>query len=326
MLKPGVFILLLFVVAFGVPCLAYLYVWLSCFGLWVEIRANGLPITVLDMLFMRLRRVSPDYIVHNLISLSHAGVDASPGDLEAHVLAGGDLQAVIDAVIAADKADLGVGFREVAAIDLAGRDVVDAVNTSVRPKVLLCPPANDPAKVISGVSKDGIRLGATARVTVRTQLSRLVGGAGEDTIVARVGEGIVAAMGGAPSHRDILERPETISEHLLAKGLDSGTCFEIVSVDIGDVDVLDNVAARLSSARAEADKRVAQANAEVRRAAAVAAHHEMTARTTEMEGKVVSAKADVPLALASAVAETNIGRSKPLRPTVNNRVRWRLQH
>ena len=308
-----------------VPLLAYALVFVMFFSLWLEAKANGLPVTVLGMLLMRLRRVSPARIIQCMISLHNAGVRVTIGELEAHVLEGGGVEAVTDAAIAADKADLGVDFRAVAAIDLAGRDVVEAVNTCVNPKVLLCPPASADVKAISGVSKDGIRLEARARVTVRTQLTRLVGGAGEDTIVARVGEGIVAAIGRASSHREILEKPELISEYLLAKGLDSGTCYEIVSVDIADVDIVDNVEARLRSAQAMADKRIAQAQAEERRALAVAVRHEMLAKTTEMEGRVTAAKADVPLGLASAFSEANFGSRSPLVATINERMRWRAR-
>lgn len=293
------------------------------FNLWLQVKAAGLPVSIFHLLMIRLRALDPGMVMENMIQLWKAGVEVPVGDLEAHILAGGDLVSVTNACISAEKADLGVDFRTVAAINLAGRDVVDAVNTRVNPKVLLCPPPVSGQDSISGVAQDGIRIAARARVTVRTQLTRLVGGAGEETIIARVGEGIVAAIGRAESHRDILERPEMISEYLLAKGLDSGTCFEILSVDVADVDVLDNVAARLISRRAEADKRIAQAQAEMRRAAAVAAQQQMRARTTQMRSHVESARATVPLALGSALREANMGRKVPLEATVNARLRWR---
>ena len=314
-------VILVAVVIIAVPCV----VLAMFFNLWLQAKASNVPVSLVDMLLMRLRRVSPETVVNCMISMSKAGISVDVHDLETHVLSGGDLLAVTEALISADKADLDVDFQRIAAIDLAGRDIVDAVNTRVSPKVLICPPPRAGITAISGVAKDGVRLAVRARVTVRTQLERLVGGAGEGTVIARVGEGIVTAIGSAESHRDILEKPETISEFLLAKGLDSGTCFEILSVDIADVDVIDNVAARLQSAQAETDKRIAQAHAEVRRAAAVAAHQEMKARTTEMESRVVAAKAVVPLAVSSACCEANLGRALPMAATVNPRMRWKLR-
>jgi len=312
-------IAVLVLVAAAVVCLVvFMFV-----GLWIQAKASGLSVSILRMLLMRLRRVDPAHLVNANISLAKAGIDVDIGNLEAHVLAGGGLDPVVDALIAAEKAGLDVDFRRVAAMDLAGRNVVDAVSTRVRPKVLLCPPAHIGQHAIAGVSRDGVRLGVRARVTVRTYLERLVGGAGEETIVARVGEGIVAAIGRADSHREILEKPDTISEYLLAKGLDSGTCFEILSVDIADVDVMDNVGARLRSIQADTDKRIAQAQAEVRRAAAVASRQEMKAKTKEMEGRVVAAKANVPLALSSALFESNLGSHRPVARTMDPRMRWK---
>ncbi|MBT3376226.1 MAG: UPF0365 family protein [Lentisphaerae bacterium] len=290
--------------------------------LWPQVKAAGVPVGLLDMVVMRLRQIDPARVVRAMITLYKAGLEVRLDDLQVHVMSGGDLDGVADALVSASKAGLDVDFAMLAAIDLAGRDVVDAVNTRVQPKVLVCPPATAQKDALSGVSRDGIRLAARARITVRTQLDRLVGGAGADTIVARVGEGIVSAIGRAPSHREILEKPELISEHILARGLDSGTCFEIVSVDISDIDVLDNISARLKSAQAGADKRIAQAQAEVRRAAAIAAQQEMVARTKEMEGRVTSAKSRVPLALSAAVAEANFGNSARLQPTMQSRLRW----
>jgi len=318
------FLLMLLLGVVSVALLAVLAACLAFLPLWIQAKASGVPVSMPDMLMMRLRRVSPGSLVGAMVPLWKAGITVDRRDLETHVLAGGDLLAVAEALISADKADLGVDFRQLAAIDLAGRDVVDAVTARVKPRVLLCPPAAaGGAGVISGVARDGVRLGARARITVRTRLDRLVGGAGAETVIARVGEGIVTTIGSADSHRNVLEKPEIISERLLAKGLDSGTCFEILSVDIADVDVLDNVGARLKSEQADADKRVAQAQAEMRRAAAVAARQEMKARTTEMEGRVVAAKADVPLALATALAEANFGPGRAMTKTLNPRLRWK---
>lgn len=292
-------------------------------NLWVNAKAAGVPLSILQMAMMRLRRIDPARILDAAIRLWKAGAATEIDALEAHVLAGGHLEAVVEALISARKAGIAVDFPAVAAIDLAGRDVVDAVQARVNPKVVTVPPAGSPSGGISGVARDGIRLEARARVTVRTRLERMVGGAGEDTIVARVGEGIVAAIGRAASHREILEKPDLISACLLEKGLDSGTCYEILSVDIADVDVLDNVAARLKSSQAEADKRIAQAQAEVRRATAVAAQQEMRARTVESAGRVTMARATVPLALAGACDEANLGSGHPLRPLLGHRLRWR---
>jgi len=293
------------------------------FNLWLQAKASGVPISILDMAMMQLRRVSPAFIVGSMIPMVKAGLDVNLGDVEAHVLAGGNLSAVTNALIRADKADLGMNFQQLAAIDLAGRDIADAVETHVSPKVLACPPLGRGADFISGVCQDGIRLSVQTRVTVRTRLDRLVGGAGEETIIARVGEGIVAAVGRATSHKEILESPDRVSEYLLSRGLDSSTCFEIISVDIADVSVLDNIGARLQSEQAGADKQIAQARAEVRRAAAVASRTEMEARTRQMEGQVESARAVVPRAAAAAFNESNLGGKRPLAPTCDHRLRWR---
>jgi uncharacterized protein YqfA (UPF0365 family) len=319
-------LLLILATGAGAVLLTCLFLLLLFFNLWINAKAAGVPLSVLRMAMMRLRRVDPARILDATIRLWKSG-DATPvDDLETHVLAGGHLEAVVEALIAAQKAGLPVDFRTVAAIDLAGRDVVDAVQSRVNPKVVTVPPAGAGLSGISGVARDGIRLEARALVTVRTRLERLVGGAGEDTIVARVGEGIVAAIGRAPSHREILEKPDLISAHLLDKGLDSGTCYEILSVDIADVDVVDNVAARLKSSQADADTRIAQAHAEIRRAAAVATQQEMKARTVESRGRVTVARATVPLALASALDEANLGSQHPLLPVHSQRLRWRMGH
>jgi uncharacterized protein YqfA (UPF0365 family) len=307
------------------PLLAVGVVFAMFFGLWLRAKAAGMPVSVFTLAMARLRGLNPEFLIDCLITLWNAGLEVDLDDLEAHVLCGGHLGAVVDAAISADKAGLDVTFRHLAAIDLAGRDVVDAVNTRVNPKVLVCPPQDVGHGTISGVARDGIRLEAKARVTIRTNLERLVGGAGEETVIARVGEGIVTAIGRADSHREILERPELISDCVLARGLDSGTCFEILSVDIADVDVVDNVSARLKSSQAEADKRIAQAKAEIRRAAAVAVHQEMKARTTESESRVKAARSTVPLGVAAAFEEANLGRHRPLPHSVNPRMRWQAR-
>jgi uncharacterized protein YqfA (UPF0365 family) len=311
-----------FVIILMAPLLALGALYAMFFGLWLRAKAAGMPVSIFNLAFARLRGLNPEFLVDCLITMWNAGLEVRMEDLEAHVLCGGHLGAVVDAAISAEKAGLEFSFQQLAAIDLAGRDVVDAVSTRVNPKVLVCPPPNVGNGSISGVARDGIRLEAKARITVRTDLERLVGGAGEDTIIARVGEGIVTAIGRADSHREILERPEIISQCVLARGLDSGTCFEILSVDIADIDVVDNVSARLQSSQAAADKRIAQANAEIRRAAAVAVQQEMKARTRESESRVAAAKSNVPLAAASAFAEANLGRRLPLRHSVNPRMRW----
>lgn len=313
----------LLAIVVGVPVLVVLVSVAAYFNLWLRSKASGVRVGIPDMVMMRLRRVPASTIVEALITLEKSGIEIPVETLEAFYLAGGNLWAVTDAAIAADKADLNIGFDRMAAIDLAGRDVADAVNTSVNPKVLLCPPENSGKRGITGVCQDGIRLAVQARVTVRTHLDRVVGGAGADTVVARVGEGIVAAIGRAKTHKDILQSPEAVAAYLLEHGLDSGTCFEIISVDVADVEVLDNVGATLRSARAETDKRIAQAKAEVRRAAAVAAHREMVSRTTEMESRVRAASSVLPLAAAAAVREYNLGSRHPVPAVTDDRVRWR---
>jgi len=319
-MTPILWILLLVLLA---PLLALTMMFFLFFGTWLRTKAVALPVSIFDLVWARLRGLRPEYLVDCMITLWNAGIKVPMADLEAHALCGGNLGAVTDAVVSAEKADLGVSFRELAAIDLAGRNVVDAVNTRVNPKVLVCPPVNSGLTVISAVARDGIQLGAKARVTVRTNLARLVGGAGEETIVARVGEGIVTAIGRAESHREILERPEVISAYVLSRGLDSGTCFEVLSIDIADVDVHDNVAARLRTSQAAADKRIAQARAEIRRAAALASQQEMKARTTESEARVEAARSIVPRGVAAAFEEGNLGQRRSLPHSVNARMRWR---
>ena len=269
-------------------------------GLWVTALFSGVRISIITLLTMRLRRVNPSLIVLNQIKLWKAGLKIGSNELEAHYLAGGNPTAVSDALIAADKASLNLSFERACAIDLAGRDLVDAIRTSVSPRVIATP-------LIAAVAKDGIQVKATARVTVRTNINRLVGGAGEETIIARVGEGIVTTIGSSASHKEVLENPDRISQTVLAKGLDSGTAFEILSIDIADVDVGNNIGAVLQIDQAEADKKIAQAKAEERRVMAIAREQEMKAQVEEMKAKVVEAESQLPLAIADALKKGNIG-------------------
>ncbi len=276
------------------------FFWLIPVGLWVSALAAGVKVSIGSLVGMRLRRVPPAKIVLNMIKAEKAGIPINQDQLEAHFLAGGNVDRVVDALIAADKARIPLPFDRAAAIDLAGRNVLDAVKVSVTPRVIQTPN-------ISAVAKDGIELVATARVTVRANLERLVGGAGEETIIARVGEGIVSSIGSTLSHKLVLENPDVISKTVLAKGLDSGTAFEILSIDIADVNVGKNIGAILQTDQAEADKRVAQAKAEERRAMAVAVEQENRAKVEEMRARVVEAEAQVPLAIAEAFSKGNIG-------------------
>lgn len=269
-------------------------------GLWIAAISAGVRVSLISLVAMRLRRVPPARIINPLIKAEKAGLEAVQNQLEAHYLAGGNVDRVVDALIAADKARIELPFDRAAAIDLAGRDVLDAVKVSVNPRVIQTPN-------VSAVAKDGIELISTARVTVRANLERLVGGAGEETIIARVGEGIVSSIGSSQSHKHVLENPDSISKTVLEKGLDSGTAFEILSIDIADVNVGRNIGAQLQTDQAEADKRVAQAKAEERRAMAVAAEQENLARVQEMRAKVVEAEAEVPLAIAEAFKQGNLG-------------------
>jgi uncharacterized protein YqfA (UPF0365 family) len=269
-------------------------------GLWISAVAAGVRVGLFSLVAMRLRRVPPQRIILPLIKADKAGIDVEQNQLEAHYLAGGNVDRVVDALIAADKARIALPFDRAAAIDLAGRDVLDAVKVSVNPRVIQTPN-------VSAVAKDGIELISTARVTVRANLERLVGGAGEETIIARVGEGIVSSIGSTASHKGVLENPDTISKTVLAKGLDSGTAFEILSIDIADVNVGRNIGAELQTDQAEADKRVAQAKAEERRAMAVAVEQENRARVEEMRAKVVEAEAEIPRAMAEAFRAGNLG-------------------
>ena len=269
-------------------------------GLWVSALAAGVNVGIFTLVGMRLRRVVPSKIVLPLVKANKAGLDVNVDQLEAHYLAGGDVDRVVDALIAAERAAIPLTFERAAAIDLAGRDVLEAVQMSVNPKVIETP-------VVSAVARNGIELKIKARVTVRANIDRLVGGAGEPTIIARVGEGIVTTVGSSESHNDVLANPDDISKTVLGKGLDAGTAFEILSIDIADVDVGRNIGAELQTDQAEADKRIAQAKAEERRAMAVAKEQEMKAYTQEMEAKVVEAQADVPHAMAEALREGRLG-------------------
>ena len=269
-------------------------------GLWISALAAGVHISIFDLIGMRLRRVPPRVIVLPLVKGSKAGLEVNVNQLEAHYLAGGDVDRVVDALIAAHRASIPLTFERSAAIDLAGRNVLEAVQMSVNPKVIETP-------IISAMAKNGIELRVRARVTVRANIDRLVGGAGEATIIARVGEGIVTTVGSSERHTDVLENPDHISRTVLEKGLDAGTAFEILSIDIADVDVGRNIGAELQTDQAEADKRIAQARAEERRAMAVAKEQEMRAQTQEMQAEVVRAQAEVPIAFAEALKSGKLG-------------------
>ena len=282
-------LLLISIVAWAVPV-----------RLWVEAISAGVKIRISYLIGMRLRKVTPAAVVRPLIWATKAGIPLNINDLEAQYLAGGDVLRVVRALISADKASIELAFQQAAAIDLAGRDVFEAVQVSVNPKVINTPK-------VAAMAIDGIQLIAQARVTVRANINRLVGGAGEDTILARVGEGIVSSIGSAVTHQAVLENPDAISKSVLAKGLDSGTAFEILSIDIADVDVGKNIGADLQAHQADADKQVAQARAEERRAMAVAREQEMTARVEEMRAELVKAEAEVPAALAEAFRLGHMG-------------------
>jgi len=268
--------------------------------LWISAIAANVKIGILTLIGMKLRRVPPARIVNPLIKAVKAGLNLSINKLEAHYLAGGNVDRVVNALIAAQRADISLEFERAAAIDLAGRDVLEAVQMSVNPKVIETP-------AISAIAKNGIELIAKAKVTVRANIDRLIGGAGEQTIIARVGEGIVSTIGSSESHNEVLENPELISRVVLEKGLETGTAFEILSIDIADIDIGRNIGAQLHTDRAEADKRIAQARAEERRAMAVAVEQEMKAQVQEMRAKVVEAEAEVPKAMATALRDGNMG-------------------
>ena len=296
-MDPIVYIVGIVALIFILVCIFLSFVPL---GLWISALASGVHVSIGSLVGMKIRRVQPKRLVSPLIKARKAGLDVTINQLETHLLAGGNVDRVINALIAAQRANIDLPFEKACAIDLAGRDVFQAVQMSVTPKVIETP-------VVAAIAKDGIELRAKARVTVRTDISRLVGGAGEETVIARVGEGIVTTVGSAESHKAVLENPDLISRTVLAKGLDAGTAYEILSIDIADVDVGRNIGAQLMMDQAEADRRIAQAKAEERRAMAVAHEQEMKAAVQEMRAKVVEAEADVPRAMAAALREGKLG-------------------
>lgn len=289
-----------------VGIIALVFILLSIFlsfvpvGLWISALASGVHVSIPTLVGMKIRRVQPKRLVYPMIKANKAGLKLTISQLETHFLAGGNIDRVINALIAAQRANIDLPFEKACAIDLAGRDVFEAVQMSVTPKVIETP-------VVAAIAKDGIELRAKARVTVRTDIARLVGGAGEETVIARVGEGIVTTVGSAESHKSVLENPDLISRTVLSKGLDAGTAYEILSIDIADVDVGRNIGAQLMMDQAEADRRIAQAKAEERRAMAVAHEQEMKAAVQEMRAKVVEAEAEVPRAMASALRDGKLG-------------------
>jgi uncharacterized protein YqfA (UPF0365 family) len=291
----GIFVIIVVVIIFLSLFFSFIPV-----GLWISSYAAGVRLSIFTLVGMRLRRVIPSAIVMPLIKATKAGIDLNVNQLEAHYLAGGNVDRVVNALIAAHRANMNLLFERAAAIDLAGRDVLEAVKMSVNPRVIETPN-------VSAVAKDGIELLAKARVTVRANIDRLIGGAGEQTVLARVGEGIVTTVGSSTTHKEVLENPDRISKTVLDKGLDAGTAFEILSIDIADVDVGRNIGAQLQMLQADADKNIAQARAEEKRAMAVAREQEMIASVQEMRAKVVEAEAEVPKALAAALREGKMG-------------------
>ena len=295
-MEIGIIALIVFVSLFAI----WLIFYFIPVGLWFSALVSGVRISLLQLILMRWRKVPPSTIVSSMIESTKAGLELNPNELEAHYLAGGNVTNVVHALVSAQKANIMLDFKMATAIDLAGRDVFEAVQMSVNPKVINTPP-------VAAVAKDGIQLIAKARVTVRTNIERLVGGAGEETIIARVGEGIVTTVGSSANHKQVLENPDLISQTVLNKGLDAGTAYEILSIDIADVDVGRNVGAQLQMDQAEADRHIAQARAEERRAMAVAHEQEMKAAVQEMRARVVEAEAEVPKALAEALREGKLG-------------------
>lgn len=293
------FLPLILLIAAGIIVLSVFFSFVPVM-LWISALASGVRIGIITLVAMRLRRVIPARIVNPLIKARKAGLELDTNQLESHYLAGGNVDRVVDALVAAQRAEIPLGFERAAAIDLAGRDVLQAVQMSVNPKVIETP-------IVAAVAMNGIEVKAKAKVTVRANIDRLVGGAGEETIIARVGEGIVTTIGSSKEHKDVLENPDRISQTVLNKGLDAGTAFEILSIDIADVDVGKNIGAQLQTDQAEADKRIAQAKAEERRAMAVALEQEMKARIQEMKAKVVAAEAEVPLAMSEALRSGKLG-------------------
>jgi uncharacterized protein YqfA (UPF0365 family) len=302
---------LIIAIPVAIAVLIFAGVFLSFVGTWLKARLNGAPVGVLNLLGMRLGGVPYNLVVEARITAVKAGIEVSTDKISAHYLAGGNVVPTVQALVAAKKAGIELNWDRACAIDLAtkgsGKSVLEAVRTSVDPKVIDCPNPESGRTTIDGVAKDGIQVKVKARVTVRTHLDRFVGGAKEETIIARVGEGIVSTIGSSESYKHVLESPDSISKTVLARGLDVGSAFEILSIDIADVDVGENVGAKLQEAQAEANKSIAQAQAEIRRAAAVAVEQEMKARVQEMQAKVVEAEAQVPLALAEAFRSGRLG-------------------
>jgi uncharacterized protein YqfA (UPF0365 family) len=284
----------------GILIALFVFLYFVPIGMWFSALLSGVKIPLLQLIFMRWRKVPPAVIVKALINATKAGLTMSRDQLEAHYLAGGNIINVVNALISADKANIDLDFNSATAIDLAGRDVFEAVQMSVNPKVINTPP-------VAAVAKYGIQLIAKARVTVRASIRQLVGGAGEETILARVGEGIVTTIGSAVSHKQVLENPDIISKTVLSKGLDAGTAFEILSIDIADIDIGENIGAKLQMDQAEADKNIAQAKAEERRAMAVAEEQEMKAKAQEARANVIQAEAEIPKAMAEAFRNGNLG-------------------
>ena len=288
------------VLIFGAIVFLVIFLYFVPVNLWITAVFSGVKVGLFELVFMRIRKVPPSIIVNSMITATKAGVPVTTTDLETHYLAGGHVPSVIKALISADKANIDLGFKQAAAIDLAGRDVFEAVQISVNPKVITTPK-------VAAVAADGIQLIAIARVTVRANITQLVGGAGEDTILARVGEGIVTSIGSAGSHKEVLENPDKISKLVLARGLDAGTAFTILSIDIADVDVGTNIGAQLQTDQAQADLKVAEAKAEERRAMAVAHEQEMKAEAQKARAEVIKAEAEVPKAMAEAFRSGNLG-------------------
>ena len=290
----------LLLVVIGAIVALFIFLYILPVNLWFTAQLSGVRVSLLNLFLMRLRKVSPSLVVNAMITSTKAGLNITSNDIETHFLAGGNVNNVIKALISADKANIPLNFKLATAIDLAGRDVFDAVQLSVNPRVINTPP-------VAAVAKDGIQLIAKARVTVRANINQLVGGAGEETILARVGEGIVTTIGSSMNHKEVLENPDKISKVVLNKGLDSGTAFEILSIDIADIDIGDNIGAKLQTDQAEADLKVANARAEERRAMAVAQEQEMRAKAQEARAKVIEAEAQLPLAMAEAFRSGNLG-------------------
>ena len=310
--EGGMMIMLVFLALFAAVVALFVFIlFAKYFNLWIQSKTTNANIGLIELIGMTLRKVSPNIIVRSKIMAVQAGITDREGvtrqNLESHYLAGGNVPNVIRALIAAQRADIPLTYKRAAAIDLAGRNVLEAIQTSVNPKVIDCPDPTKGRQTVDAVAKDGIQLKAKARVTVRTNIDRLVGGATEETIIARVGEGIVTTIGSAENHKKVLENPDMISKRVLEKGLDAGTAFEILSIDIADIDVGDNIGARLQADQAEADMRVARAKAEERRAAAIASEQENVALVQENRAKVVAAEAEIPQAISEAFRRGQLG-------------------